>query len=160
MSITPDPDALASFWQTVRSQLEAAPIEVPEAWAFGATREHADSLLTLVLAGTKTATASSVWDYEAVDEPFPEVGAYSVILDGSGAPKAVIRTVALTVVPFDDVDDEHAFAEGESDRTLASWRDIHQRFWTAHSENPRGFAPDMPVLCERFELVFPPMSVA
>ena len=34
-------------------------------------------------------------------------------------------------------------------------REIHERYWRAHSENPRGFAPDMPVICERFRLVFP-----
>jgi len=85
----------------------------------------------------------------------PQVGDLSVILDGAGAPRAVIETTELRVVPFEEVDAEHAHAEGEGDRTLAHWRAVHERFWREHSENERGYAPDMPVLCERFRLVYP-----
>ena len=48
---------------------------------------------------------------------------------------------------------EHARAEGEGDRTLAAWRQIHERFWTEHSHG--GFAADMLVVCERFRLIHP-----
>jgi len=147
--------ALSSYWTRVRASIPSLPAEVPEAWAFGATPEHADGLLELVLAGTKTGTASSVWDYEASGEALPQVGDLSIILDGAGNPRAVIRTTSLRTVPFDEVDEEHAHAEGEGERTLAAWRDIHERFWRNHSDSPRGWAPDMPVLCERFELVHP-----
>lgn len=27
------------------------------------------------------------------------------------------------------------------------------QFWREYSENPRGFEPDMPVVCERFRLL-------
>ena len=85
----------------------------------------------------------------------PVVGELSIILDGSAAPRAVIRTTALEVAPFDRVDAEHAYSEGEGDRTLEYWRSAHERYWRRHSTSPRGFAPDRPVLCERFELIWP-----
>ena len=153
--ITADPATLASFWREVREQHPELPEAVPDAWAFGATPAHADGLLELVLAGIKTGTASSLWDYEATGDPEPYVGEFSIILDGTGTPRAVLETTDLQTVPFDEVTAEHAHSEGEDDRTLASWREIHERYWRAHSENPRGFAPDMPVICERFRLVFP-----
>ena len=155
MTITADPAAVDAYWQRVRAEQPDLPTEIPEAWAFGATPEHADGLLELVVSGVKTGTASSVWDYEASGDPMPQVGELSVILDGRGEPCAVIRTTALQIVPFDEVSEEHAHAEGEGDRTLAAWREIHERFWRDHSEDPRGWAPDMPVLCERFTLVHP-----
>lgn len=155
MSITADPDVLAAYWRGLRSTLPELPSEVPEAWAFGATAEHAEGLLELVLSGVKTGTASSVRDYEASGDPMPQVGELSVILDGRGMPRAVIRTTSLQTVPFDEVSEEHAHAEGEGDRTLRAWREIHERFWRSHSEGPRGWSPDMPVLCERFTLVHP-----
>ena len=155
MTITAAPEALDAYWNDVRARIPALPAEIPEAWAFGATAAHADGLLELVLAGVKTGTASSVWDYEAADERMPEAGDLSIIHDGAGAPRAVIRTTDVRIVPFHEVDEEHARSEGEGDRTLRAWRDIHERYWREHSENPRGFAPDMPVLCERFELVDP-----
>lgn len=127
----------------------------PEAWAFGATPAHADNLLALVLAGTKTATASSLWDYEVSTDPVPEEGELSIILDGAGVAKAIIETTSIRIVPFDEVDADHARAEGEGDRSLAYWREVHEWYWREHSENARGFEPDMPVVCERFRLVFP-----
>ncbi|UTX52606.1 ASCH domain-containing protein [Leucobacter aridicollis] len=145
---------VGEFWETRRASDSTLPAEIPEAWAFGATKEHADSLLQLVLDGTKTGTASSVWDYEFTGESLPQVGEYSIILDGAGEPRAVIVTTSVEIVPFDEVTEEHARAEGEDDRTLASWRTIHERYWRLHSESPKGYEPDMPVLCERFRLVY------
>jgi uncharacterized protein YhfF len=144
--------AITGFWTEVRAAHPELPDQAPLAWAFGATP---DGLLELVLAGTKTGTASSVWDYEATGDPLPEVGEFSIILDGAGAPRAVIETTGLETVPFDEVTAEHAYAEGEGDRTLEHWRAVHERFWREHSESSRGFAPDMPVLCERFRLLHP-----
>lgn len=52
---------------------------------------------------------------------------------------------------FDQVTAERAAVEGEGDRTLASWRAEHERFWRAHAAS--GFAPDMPVVREGFRVV-------
>nr|WP_258371179.1 ASCH domain-containing protein [Curtobacterium sp. MCBD17_021] len=146
---------VAAFWEARRRDSPDLPETVPLAWAFGATPEHADALLDLVLAGVKDGTASSLWDYEATGEPLPEVGEYSIILDGTDEPRAVLVTTAVRIVPFDQVDAEHARAEGEGDRTLAYWRAAHERYWREHSESPRGWASDMPVVCERFRLLWP-----
>ena len=147
--------SVAAFWEERRAEDATLPPQVPEAWPFGATPAHADELLALVLTGIKTGTASAVWEYEDGDEPMPQGGELSIILDGSGEPRAVIRTTALEIVPFDRVSADHAHSEGEGDRTLASWREAHERYWRRYSGSPRGFAPDMPILCERFELLWP-----
>jgi histidinol-phosphate aminotransferase len=144
----------AEYWRQVRDVKPELPEAVPEAWAFGATPEHADELLALVLAGTKTSTASSLWDFEATGEAMPREGEHSILLDGAGEPRAVIETTQVRIRPFDEVEARHAHAEGEGDRTLAHWRAVHERFWREYSENPRGFEPDMPVVCEAFVLVY------
>lgn len=139
----------------MRTQIADLPEALPEAWPFGATAAHADELLDLVLAGTKTATASSVRDYEADGDPIPQVGELSIILDGAGTPRAVLRVTDIAIVPFNEVTAEHAYLEGESDRTLESWRDIHERYWTNYSSHALGYDEAMPIVCERFELVYP-----
>lgn len=148
-----DPRAVEEFWHACSTALPGLPAAVPEAWAFGATQAHADDLLALVLDGTKTATASSLWDYEYAQDPVPEPGLLNIILDGLGMPRALLETVSVEIVPFGEVRASHAFAEGEGDRTLSDWRETHERYWREHSENPRGFEPDMPVVCERFRLL-------
>ena len=146
--------SIAKFWDECRAAVADLPAVPPEAWAFGATPDHANGLLALVLAGTKTATASALWDYEAAGDPIPHVGEFSIILDGDAKPKAVIETTDVRIVPFDEVDADHAHAEGEGDRSLAYWREVHEQFWRDYSENPRGFEPDMPVVCERFRVIY------
>lgn len=149
-------NAVEHFWREARSEHPELPETIPEAWPFGAAPEHADELLSLVLQGIKTGTASSLWDCEHDAEPVPEPGDLSIILDGRDAPRALIRTTDVRIVPFNEVTAEHAAAEGEGDRSLADWRRGHQYFWEHYSTDPRGFAPDMPVVCERFELVWHP----
>lgn len=145
---------ISRFWEQCRRAVEGLPSTVPDAWAFGATPAHADELLALVLDGVKTATASSLWDYEATGEPVPAVDSYSILLDGRTRPVAVIRTTTITIVPFGEVTARHAYREGEGDRTLEYWRESHERYWRAYSENARGFEPDMPVVCEGFRLMY------
>jgi uncharacterized protein YhfF len=60
----------------------------------------------------------------------------------------------VTVVPFDQVDAGHARLEGEGDLSLAYWREVHERYFTDHATNDRGFAPEMPVVLERFRVVY------
>jgi len=150
-----EPAPIESFWHGLRSADPTLPEATPGSWAFGATRAQADDLLALVLDGIKTGTASSLWDYEATGDPLPAVGDLSILLDGEGMPRALIETTDVRTVAFDAVPDAHAFAEGEGDRTLAHWRAVHERFWREHSENTRGFEPDMPVVCELFRLRYP-----
>ncbi len=153
-----------AFWEDARvhvgltelaSYVGATPLSAiqPPAWSFGATPEQADDLVALVLAGTKTATAGALWDYEADEDPLPTPGGLSIVLDGGGHPRALVRTDDVRIVPFREVDEAHAYAEGEDDRTLASWRNIHQRFFTEHAAHDRGFRDDMPVVLERFTVL-------
>ncbi|MCL8251825.1 ASCH domain-containing protein [Aeromicrobium fastidiosum] len=159
-------DEIDAFWTAARHQTRTNPVPgylgtysaealAPPAWAFGATPEHAEELLALVLAGTKTATSSALWDFEHDGEPMPQVGDLAIILDGQERPRALIEIVRVDVVPFDEVDAEHAHLEGEGDRSYEYWRDVHQRYFDLHSTNGRGFSPSMPVVLERFRLLYP-----
>ena len=98
------------------------------AWGFGYRPEMATELGLLVRDGPKRATAS-LRRTTTAGEPMPAAGDCSVILDGDGAPLCVIRTTAVEVRRFGDVDEEFAWTEGEGDRSLAYWRDAHIEFF-------------------------------
>jgi uncharacterized protein YhfF len=146
---------ILDFWQSFL-RTESAGVDAEnagyQAWAFGSTPEVADELVSLVLQGVKTATASLVWSYEIEGEALPVEGGYSIILDGRGLPMCIIRTTRLYIMPFDEVDAEQAFLEG----SLEYWREVHWRYFSEECRHI-GREPDnkMPVICERFELVFP-----
>ncbi len=127
-----------------------------EAWHFCDNQADADELAELVLSGRKRATAGALWSYEAEGEPLPCVGDLHVITDWSGRARCVIRITSVDVVAFDHVTAEFAAVEGEGDASLAFWRKAHRAAF-ARELAPLGMepSPDMPVVCQRFEVVFP-----
>ncbi len=128
-----------------------------EAWAFCEGGKFGDKLAQLVLEGTKTATASAYQVYEIEQSPVPTEGSLSVVLWSNGEAACIIRTTAVSIKKFSDVTPEHAFLEGEDDQSLEMWRIGHQKFFT-QDLNAHGlsFSENMPVVCERFEVVCRP----
>ena len=162
--VTADDNELDAFWDIAREHADLSGVPVffganpvrtlrPPAWAFGATPEQSDELLGLVLDGRKTATASSQADYAKEGEELPEPGTLGIVLDGAGHPRALVVTTEARVVPFDQVDADHARDEGEGDGSLENWRVAHEGYFSEHAEG--GFRPDMPVVLERFRVLYP-----
>lgn len=115
----------------------------------------ADDLGGLVQRGIKTATCSLLWEYEADDEPLPRVGEMSIVTDGEGHPLCLIEITEVEVKPFDQVEAQFAYDEGEGDRSLASWRDAHRQFFARLCETlGREPSATMPLVCERFRVLF------
>ena len=123
-----------------------------EAWAFGV---EADLLADLVMKGEKTATASAYPLYEIENEPLPKVGEYSIIVDSENNAMCVIQTTKVYIEEFKKINEEHAFKEGEGDKSLSHWKKCHERFFTmCMNEVGKEFNEDMKVVCEEFEVVF------
>ena len=124
-----------------------------EAWAFG---DAPDALAELTARGVKTATSSAYEVYEVEGETLPRVGDYSVILNSKEEAVCIVKTTAVSVVPFDEVTALHAWKEGEDDRSLQNWRRVHREFFTRElSALRRAFSEKTLVVCEEFEAVFP-----
>ena len=127
------------------------------AWHFCNTQTAADQLAELVLKQEKRATASALWSIEAEGEPLPQVGELSIITDWKGTAKCIIKTVLLETVPFNEVTADFAAAEGEGDKSLEYWRKVHKEVFSQElSELGLNFSEEMPVLCERFEIIWRP----
>ena len=124
------------------------------AWAYG---DDPDRLAELTRTGVKTATASAgVW-YEGGGEPMPKAGEYNVILNSRDEAVCVTHTTRVYTMPFCEVTAGHAYKEGEGDRSLEYWRRVHENFFRAElAEAGLEFSPEMPVVCEEFEVVYPP----
>lgn len=143
------------FWARVKAETGIED-DFQEAWGFGDTPELMDQLLSLVLSGRKTASCNLLKETELEGWPETRVGAYNIILDGQGRPRAVIRTVSFERVPFSEVTELHAFLEGEDDRTLESFRREHTKYYERVGRRLGfEFTEDMEVEMEVFELVYP-----
>jgi uncharacterized protein YhfF len=121
-----------------------------EAWSFGNTSDMANDLCHLVLEGKKTATCSLLRAYQGFENEIPKVGVYSVLCDGEEKPKAIIFLTHTWICKYSEVSENHAFEEGEGDRSLEYWKKVHFDFFSQY-EN---FHEDDDLLCERFKVVF------
>ncbi|MFD1795798.1 ASCH domain-containing protein [Paracoccus aurantiacus] len=118
----------------------------PVGFTFGDSRELNETLIALVRAGTKTATCGALRDFDEGEE-MPVVGRRDIALDWDGKPALLIETTEVTTLPFSEVPQDFALAEGEG--CFDDWRQAHIAFFTRNG----GYDPDMLLVCERFRLV-------
>ena len=153
-----DRAAALDLWEAYRAARPelATDAEPPSVEQFGDHPELTDELLDLVLDGTKRATASLVAEFAAEGEPLPRVGSHWIACDSTGRPRAILRSTELRVAVIDQVDEAFASDEGEGDRTLAWWRDGHERYWRRATAR-LGFewTPESEIILERFDVVWP-----
>lgn len=123
-----------------------------DAWAFGV---EPDLLADLVFKGEKTATASAYDLYVLEDEPLPQVGTFDVILDSQNQAVCIVEITKVSVKPFNRVSDDHAYKEGEGNKTLVYWRQVHEDFFRdCLGEAGLTFTPESKVVLEEFRKVY------
>ncbi|HHG7410961.1 TPA: ASCH domain-containing protein [Streptococcus pneumoniae] len=120
-------------------------------WAFGV---EPDLLADLVFKGEKTASAYDLYVLE--DEPLPQVGTFDVILDSQNQAVCIVEITKVSVKPFNRVSADHAYKEGEGNKTLVYWRQVHEDFFRdCLGEVGLTFTPESKVVLEEFRKVYP-----
>ena len=145
------------FWQAACRAVPGLPATAEyQVWHFGDSERLARELADLVLHGPKRATAGRLWNAEIDPGMMPVQGGYSLVTDHAGAPLLVIQTTKVEIRPYGEVDADFAAAEGEGDGSLAYWRAAHWSYFSRRCA-ALGRAPneDMPVILERFALIYP-----
>ncbi len=127
--------------------------QMQSAFQFGV---DADELANLVLSGIKTATTSALDLYQD-DDPLPQTGAYDVVLNSQNQAVCVIKNDRVVATKYLEVDAEHAYFEGEGDRSLAYWRTVHHAFFVEEyqSEGQVFDEQNANMLLETFHVVYP-----
>lgn len=126
---------------------------VAEGW--GDHPALADELGALIVQGTKTATCSALWEWEAEGNPIPQAGLITIALDGRGEPLCIVETVEVTIRKYNEVDADFARDEGEGDLSLEYWREAHKNYFSrVLPKIGMEFSEDMPLVCERFRVIY------
>ncbi|WP_162261078.1 ASCH domain-containing protein [Weissella minor] len=141
-----------AYWQNFCEQNQLVDAHLYAAFGFGMSKDMQNELAQLVVDGTKRGTASALALYED-DEAKPQVGDYSIILDGDSQPVAVIQTTQVEILPFNAITEAHAKREGEGDLSLAYWQQAHIAFFEPlfKEVKQRDFKSDDLILFETFE---------
>ena len=153
-----DRAAADAFWAEYSAAHPHAAAGAPDYTVeyFGDSPRLADELLRAVTHGPKRATAELVEEFVARADLLPRIGGHWIACDGSGSPAVILRTTELRIATFDQVDERFAYDEGEDDRTLASWRREHRRYWTRTcAARGAAWSEQDEIVCERFRVVWP-----
>ena len=145
-----------AFWMSFASHTISDPTSrLYEVFHFDDHESSANELGNLVIAGIKRATASLLWSYESENKPLPQPGYFSIVTNWHGEPMCVIETTQVEVVKFNEVTEEFAAIEGEGDGSLREWMEGHTRYFGRECVRlGRLFDTDIPVICERFEVMY------
>jgi uncharacterized protein YhfF len=115
----------------------------------------ADELGALIVQGIKTATCSALWEWEAEGNPRPQKGLITIALDGRGEPLCIVESVEVTIRKYNEVDSNFARDEGEGDFSLNYWREAHKDYFSRLLPKiGKEFSEEMPLVCERFKLIY------
>ena len=153
-----DKSKIAHYWFAFLESLPPTSTYFGKIYAaegFGDSPALADELGQLIVRGIKTGTCSALWEWEAEKNPIPQIGLISIVLDGQENPMCIIETIEVFVCRFKDVNEEFAYSEGEGDLSLEYWRKAHTNFFSrVLPKFGREFSEDMPLVCERFKVIY------
>ncbi len=149
--------SIEQYWELFLEKFpEYSDIEIPPSYFFCDNQKDANECAELVVQRVKQATSPSVWWFKKNEEELPIAGNISIITNWEGEPQAIIRTTQISLVKLKNITPEHANREGEGDRSLAYWKQVHQEYYFREMKE-YGESPDeeMEIVCEYFETLFP-----
>lgn len=124
-------------------------------WHFCDNEKDANELSELVKQEIKRATTSLYYLYEIDGDTLPKADDLNIITDWYGQAQCIIKTKKVTIVPFKEVTEEFANIEGEGDKSLKYWQEVHINAFNRRLKNYNNkFNEDMLVVCEEFEAVY------
>lgn len=156
-AIPPSRDDLADFCAAAHRAaptLQIRPEIVDVRW-IGLDAPSTQRVFELIRAGDKRGTFSLPWIIERTGSPAPGVGRFLVLIDLTGKPVLLTRTVRVDSALFGQVEARHTAIDGSAVRDPSVWIPLHTRYWNTHLA-PFGLAvtPDMPFWIEEFVLVY------
>lgn len=147
-------DKIKEFWIKFCNE-KKLPIDIKyQYFSFGNTKDMADKLAELVNCNIKTATTSAFELYE-IGEDIPKALDYNIILNGSKKPVCITQTKLVYIIPYNLITPEHAWHEGEGDRSYQYWREVHDRYFSERYKSiGKDFYEQAPMICEVFEKIY------
>jgi uncharacterized protein YhfF len=156
MSTSPTVEQFVAAARTALPDEHIGPFKVR---TYGGSKAMADIIVPLVLSGEKTGTFALAAEFDDDPSRAPRVGDDYVVTYFDGTPALLQRITEVQVVPFEGIDHDHVQVEGPKARDVAVWRGIHWDYWggmlRARGREP---SPQMPVIFQRFRVLFPRRS--
>lgn len=150
----PSPAALNAFWAEAQKAKPGLGDDYEVRW-FGIDEKTTKGIFNHIRTDNKHGTFTLPWLLEKTGQPVTKVGTLITLIDYDGAPTLVLRITGNEVVKFGDIDERVTGLDGPPVRDVAVWKPVHRDFWNGElKKHGMAVSDDMPVLVERFELVY------
>lgn len=111
--------------------------------------QDANELFELVKQGIKTATCELFLCDEQLVKAKREI-----ITNWNGSSEILIENTKVYKIPFCNVDEKHAYLEGEGDMSLEYWKRTHLKFFKEEcAENNKVFTENTLIVCIEFQVI-------
>ena len=159
--LSSDAPEIKAYWENACAEMGVEPSSAYTASTFGDPKffEEIDEITVLALEGQKQATSHLEIDFEVNSIPVRKEGEYWLMLDKALSPRGIVQLTTVKITPFNEIDDEYAAIEGEGDSSLRHWKEVHEDYFKLQLGTwGREWSEDLPVVCEIFKLVYPPLE--
>lgn len=151
-------DSVKKMWKSYLKSINEDPKEPKlkyESWKFETSENASNTLARLVMDGKKKGSSSTKDNFENVGEVIPMVGDLYIITNWNDIAQFIIQTTTVNIVPYKEVSEEFARAEGEGDLSLKYWQEIHEPIFKIEQANcGKEFSENTKIVCEEFEVIF------
>lgn len=149
-------ESVSEIWQDfIKENTDFESNEEPDSVYFCDNEYDADVCANLVVNRIKQATATSLWWFNKNDEKLPEIGDMYIVTGWSGKAQAIIETIKIEKIPYNEITPAFARTEGEGDKSLRYWKKVHWDYYSRemkpYNEEPTN---DMIIVCEYFKTIW------
>lgn len=152
-----NPPVIEQFVAAARAALPGERIDRYKVRTFGGSKAMSDIIVPLIETRQKTGTFALAAEFESDPARAPQVGDLYVVTHFDGTPAVLYRITFVETVPFEGIDHDHVQVEGPKARDVGVWRGIHWDYFGAIMRSMgREGSMQMPIVFQRFEVLFPP----
>ena len=124
--------------------------------SIGIDEETTGLIINFIKAGEKVGTFSLPWVMTAENLPMSYKGLPIILLSFDGKPELAVQLTKVFETSFGEIDSGVTCIDGPPVRDPDVWIPLHQDYWNGMlAEYGKACSDDMPVLVEKFKLVYP-----
>ena len=150
----PETGPIDDYWnQAIASKPELAVDH--QIRSIGIDEETTVLIIDFIKEGEKVGTFSLPWLMESENIPASHTGQPIILLSYDGKPEIVVQITDIEETTFGEIDYEVTKIDGPPVRDPEVWIPLHREYWNnILKPYGRSCTDDMPVIVERFKLVY------
>ena len=150
----PEAEPIDDYWNRVIASKPELAVD-HQIRSIGIDEETTVLIIDFIKEGEKVGTFSLPWLMESENIPASNTGQPIILLSYDGKPEIVVQITDIEETTFGEIDYDVTKIDGPPVRDPEVWIPLHREYWNnILKPYGRSCTDDMPVIVERFQLVY------